>query len=100
MNIQQLMKQAQKMQEQLQRELEATVVEASVGGGVVEVKMSGQKQLLKLSIDPEVIDPEDPEILQDLLMAAINEAGRKVDEQMSQKLGGMAPGLPGMPGLG
>jgi len=100
MNIQQLMKQAQKMQEQLQRELEATVVEASVGGGVVEVKMSGQKQLLKLSIDPEVIDPADPEILQDLLMAAINEAGRKVDEQMSQKLGGMAPGLPGMPGLG
>lgn len=100
MNIQQLMKQAQKMQEQLQRELEATVVEASVGGGVVEVKMSGQKQLLNLSIDPEVIDPEDPEILQDLLVAAINEAGRKVDERMSQKLGGMAPGLPGMPGLG
>jgi DNA-binding YbaB/EbfC family protein len=96
MNIQQLMKQAQKMQEQLQRELEETVVEASVGGGVVEVKMTGQKQLLSLTVDPEVIDPEDPEILQDLLVAAINEAGRKVDEQMSKKLGGMAPGIPGL----
>ncbi len=96
MNIQQLMKQAQKMQEQLQRELEATVVETSVGGGVVEVKMSGQKQLLGVTIDPEVIDPEDPEILQDLIIAAINEAARKVDDQMSQKLGGMAPGIPGL----
>jgi DNA-binding YbaB/EbfC family protein len=96
MNIQQLMKQAQKMQEQLQRELEETVVEASVGGGVVAVKMTGQKQVLSLTVDPEVIDPEDPEILQDLLIAAINEAGRKVDEQMSKKLGGMAPGIPGL----
>ena len=96
MNIQQLMKQAQQMQEKLQRELEATVVEASVGGGVVEVKMTGQKQLLGIGLDPEVIDPEDPEILQDLIVAAINEACRKVDDHMSQKLGGMAPGIPGL----
>lgn len=100
MNIQQLMKQAQQMQDRLQRELAETVVEASVGGGVVTVKMSGQKQLLGITLDPEVIDPEDPDILQDLLVAAVNEAGRKVDEQMSKKLGGMAPGIPGIPGLG
>ena len=96
MNIQQLMKQAQQMQEKLQRELAQAVVEAKVGGGVVEVKMNGQKQLLSIKLDPEVIDPEDPEILQDLLIAAFNEAGRKVDEYMSAKLGGMAPGIPGL----
>jgi len=96
MNIQQLMKQAQQMQEKLQRELAEAVVEAKVGGGVVEVKMNGQKQLLSVKLDPEVLDPEDPEILQDLLIAAVNEAGRKVDEYMSAKLGGMAPGIPGL----
>ena len=82
MNIRQLMKQAQQMQEQLQKDLADTVVEASVGGGVVTVKMNGQKQVLSIHLDPEVIDPEDPEILQDLLVAAMNEAGRKVDEAM------------------
>ncbi|MDX1643751.1 MAG: YbaB/EbfC family nucleoid-associated protein [Thermoanaerobaculia bacterium] len=99
MNIRQLMKQAQQMQEKLQRELADTVVEASVGGGVVTVKMNGQKQLLSVELDPEVIDPEDPEILQDLLVAAFNEATRQIDDQLSEKLGGMAPGIPGL-GLG
>ena len=96
MNIRQLMKQAQQMQDKLQRELADTVVEASVGGGVVSVTMSGQKQLLSIELDPEVIDPEDPEILQDLVVAAVNEASRKVDDQLSEKLGGMAPGIPGL----
>jgi len=96
MNIRQLMKQAQQMQEQLQKDLADTVVEARVGGGVVTVKMNGQKQVLAIELDPEVIDPEDPDILQDLLVAALNEAGRKVDEHLSQKLGGMAPGIPGL----
>lgn len=96
MNIRQLMKQAQQMQEQLQRELADTVVEASVGGGVVTVKMNGQKQLLSVELDPEVIDPEDPEILQDLLVAAFNEATRQVDDHLSEKLGGMSPGIPGL----
>ncbi len=58
--------------------------------------MSGRKELLGVTIDPEVLDPEDPEILQDLLVAAVNEASRKVDEQMSRKLGGLAPGIPGL----
>lgn len=96
MNIRELMKQAQQMQEKLQRELAEATVEASVGGGVVEVRMNGQKQLLSITLDPEVIDPEDPEILQDLLIAAFNEAGRKVDEHMTEKLGGMASGIPGL----
>ena len=96
MNIRQLMKQAQQMQEQLQKDLADTVVEASVGGGVVTVRMNGQKQVLSITLDPEVLDPDDPEILQDLLVAAMNEAGRKVDDHLSKKLGGMAPGIPGL----
>jgi DNA-binding YbaB/EbfC family protein len=95
MNIQKLMKQAQQMQERLQREQGELVVEASVGGGMVTVKMNGLKQLLAATVDPEVLDPEDPGMLQDLMVAAVNEAGRKVDEELQQKLGGMAGGLPG-----
>lgn len=95
-NIRQLMKQAQQMQEQLQKDLADTVVEATVGGGVVTVRMNGQKHVLSIELDPEVIDPEDPEILQDLLIAAVNEAGRKVDDHLGEKLGGMAPGIPGL----
>ena len=96
MNIRQLMKQAQEMQEQLQKEMADTVVEATVGGGVVSVRMNGQKRVLAIELDPEVIDPEDPEILQDLLVAAVNEAGRKVDDYLAEKLGGLAPGIPGL----
>ena len=95
-NIRQLMKQAQQMQEKMQRELAEMVVEASVGGGMVTVKMSGHKQLVSVDIDWEVMDPEDPEMLEDLIVAAVNEAGRKVDEEMQGRLGSMAGGLPGM----
>jgi DNA-binding YbaB/EbfC family protein len=72
MNIQKLMKQAQQMQEKLQQELGELVVDASVGGGMVEVKMNGHKQLVSVAIDPEVLDPEDPGMLQDLVLAAVN----------------------------
>jgi len=100
MNVQKLMKQAQQMQEKLQQELEELEVEASVGGGMVEVKMNGHKRLLAITIDPEVLDPQDPAMLQDLVLAAVTEAGRKVDEQMQQRLGGLTGGLPGgIPGL-
>ena len=95
-NIRQLMKQAQQMQERLQKELAEMVVEASVGGGVVSVQMSGHKQLVKVTIDPEVIDPEDPEILEELVLAAVNEAVRKVDEGLQGKMGTMAAGLPNL----
>ncbi len=95
MNIQKLMKQAQQMQERLQSEQNDLVVEASVGGGMVTVRMNGHKQLLSATVDPEVLDPEDPGMLQDLMVAAVNEAGRSIDEQMQEKLGGLAGGLPG-----
>jgi hypothetical protein len=90
------MKQAQQMQERLQRELAETVVEVSVGGGMVTVRMNGHKLLESVKIDPEVIDPEDPAILEDLVKAAVNEAARKVDETMQGKMGSMASNLPGI----
>jgi DNA-binding YbaB/EbfC family protein len=96
MNIQKLMKQAQEMQEKLVREQGELVVEASVGGGMVNMKMNGLKQLVEVRIDPEVVDPGDPSMLADLVLAAVNEAGRRVDEELQQKLGGMAGGLPGL----
>ena len=95
-SMRQLMKQAQEMQEKLQRELAETVVEASVGGGMVTVKMSGHKQLVSVKIDPEVMDPQDPSMLEDLIVAAVNEAGRRVEETMQGKMGSMASSLPGL----
>ena len=95
-SMRQLMKQAQEMQERLQRELNEMVVEASVGGGMVTVKMSGHKQLVAVKIDPEAMDPEDPSMLEDLIVAAVNEAGRKIEETMQGKMGAMASSLPGL----
>jgi DNA-binding YbaB/EbfC family protein len=91
MNMQQMMKQAQAMQEKMQKEMEEMVVEATAGGGVVTVKMQGTKELIAIQIDPEAIKDGDVEMLQDLIVAAVNEAGRKVDEAMKSKLGGMLP---------
>jgi DNA-binding YbaB/EbfC family protein len=96
MNIQKLMRQAQQMQEKVQRELGELSVEASVGGGMVTVKMSGHKILQAVSIDPEVLDPKDPAMLQDLILSAVNEAARKVDEDLQRRLGSMGAGMPGM----
>ena len=98
MDIQKMMKQAQQMQERLQRELAETEVEATAGGGMVTVIMNGQKQVLRLTIDPEVVSQDDVEMLQDLIMAAINDAQRKVDEAVAGKMGGMMGGLK-IPGL-
>jgi nucleoid-associated protein EbfC len=95
-SMRQLMKQAQEMQERLQRELNELVVEASVGGGMVTVKMSGHKQVVGIKIDPEAMDRDDPSMLEDLIVAAINEAGRKVEETMQGKMGAMASSLPGL----
>ncbi len=96
MNIQKLMKQAQQMQERVQREMAELVVEATAGGGMVSVKMSGHKQLVSVTIDPEVVDPKDPAMLGDLVLVAVNEAARKVDETLQSKLGAFSGGLPGM----
>ena len=98
MNIQQLMKQAQQMQERLQRELAETDIEATVGGGMVTVVMNGVKQVRAITIDPEVVSKDDIEMLQDLIVAAINDAQRKVDEAVAGKMGGMMGGL-NIPGL-
>jgi DNA-binding YbaB/EbfC family protein len=94
MNIQKLMRQARQMQEKMERDLADLRVESSVGGGMLKVTMSGTKEVLGVSIDPEVIDPEDPGMLQDLIVAAVNDAGRKVDEAMREKVGGL--GIPGL----
>ena len=93
-----LMKQLQQAQERIQSEIAAMVVEATSGGGMVRVEMDGQKQLLRLSIDPEVVNKDDVEMLQDLVLAAINEANRKVDEAVQEKVGGLAGGMK-IPGL-
>jgi DNA-binding YbaB/EbfC family protein len=94
MDMRALMKQAQKMQEKLQREVEELKVEASAGGGMVTVTMSGKHELLAVHIAPEVIEAKDGEMLEDLVRAAVNEANRKIEESLSQKMSGMrVPGL-------
>jgi DNA-binding YbaB/EbfC family protein len=89
-----MMKQAQQMQERLQKEMAALSVEASAGGGMVTATLNGAKQLLSIKIDPEVVSKDDIEMLQDLIVAAVNDAHRKADEEMQKKMGGMLP--PGM----
>jgi DNA-binding YbaB/EbfC family protein len=93
-SIRQLMKQAQEMQDRLQRELADTVVVTSVGGGMVTVMISGHMILVSVKIDPEVIDPADPSMLEDLILAAVNQATREVDETLKGKMGSMAASLP------
>ena len=95
-SIRNLMKQAQEMQERLQKELGDTIVEASVGGGMVTVEMNGHKKLVSVKIDPEVLDPEDPTMLEDLVLAAVNEATRRIDETLQQRVGSLAAGMPGL----
>ena len=98
MNIQQMMKQAQQMQERLQKQMADMRVEATAGGGMVTVVINGAKQVLSLKIDPEAVSKDDVEMLQDLILAAINDAQRKADEAMSQQMTGMMGGMkiPGM----
>jgi len=97
-NLQDLMSKAKAQADALQKKMQETVVEVSSGGGAITVKMDGRKQLLGLRIDPEAVKSGDVEMLQDLVVAAINEAARKVDGQMQSTLGGMLGGL-GIPGL-
>ena len=98
-NIQELMSQAKKQYDVLQKKMQETVVEGSAGGGSVMVKMDGRKQVLNVKIDPEVVKSGDVEMLQDLIAAAINGAGKKVDESMQSVMGGMLGGM-GIPGIG
>lgn len=96
-NMQSMMKQAQQMQQKLQEQIAAIRVEASAGGGMITVKMDGHKNVLSVKIDPEVAG--DIEMLQDMVMAAFNEAAKKVDEEAQGKMGGMLGGLGLPPGM-
>ena len=100
-NMQQLARQAQKLQQQMtekQAELDAREFEASAGGGMVTAKVTGKKQLVELDIKPEAVDPEDVELLQDMIVAAVNEAIRQADETVEREMGKLTGGL-GIPGL-
>ena len=98
MNIQQMMKQAQQMQERMQKQMEEMRIEATAGGGMVTVVINGSKQVQSLKIDPEAVSKEDVEMLQDLILAALNDAYRKADEAMSKQMQGMMGGMK-IPGL-
>ena len=97
-NPQKLMKQLQQKQEKVQQEIAALEIEATSGGGMVKVVMDGHKNVKRLAIDPEVVSKEDVEMLQDLILAAVNEAARKVDEAVQEKMAGLTAGL-NIPGL-
>lgn len=97
-NMNQIMKQAQVLQEKFKQQLEAIDVEAASGGGMVTVRMNGNKLVTGVVIDPEVMSAADVEMLQDLIVAAVNEAARKVDEEAQSQLGSMAGNLK-MPGM-
>ena len=98
MNPKQIMRQMQEMQEKLTRDMDTMRVEGSAGGGIVTAVLNGQKALLSLHISPDAITPDDPEMLQDLVVAAVNDASRKVDESLKEQIGGLTGGLK-IPGL-
>ena len=98
-NIGKMMKQAQQMQERMQQAMAELEVEGSAGGGMVTARVNGNKQLLDLTIDPEVVDPEDVEMLQDMIVAAVNDAARRADEEMQEQLKGLTGGMGLPPGL-
>jgi DNA-binding YbaB/EbfC family protein len=98
MNPLQMMRQAQQLQERVQQEMSTIAVEGAAGGGMVTVTVNGHKHVQKITIDPEVVSKEDIAMLQDLVAAAVNDAIRKVDEELKRKVGSIVGGL-GLPGL-
>jgi DNA-binding YbaB/EbfC family protein len=98
MNIQKMMQQAQQMQERLQKQMGEMQVEATAGGGMVTVVVNGHKNLLKITLDPEVVSKDEVEVLQDLIVAAVNDAHRRVDEALAGQMQGLMGGM-GLPGL-
>ena len=101
-NMNNMMKQVQKMQKEMvkmQEELQQRTLEATSGGGMVRVEISGKKELISLNIDPEAVDPDDLEMLQDMIMAAVNEGLRKVDDMMASEMQKLTGGLNLPPGL-
>jgi DNA-binding YbaB/EbfC family protein len=98
MDLQAMMRQAQQMQERLQKQMAEMTVEGTAGGGMVTVAVSGHKHVLRIALDPDVVSKEDVTMLQDLIVAAINDAHRKVDEALASRMQGLMGGL-GIPGL-
>jgi DNA-binding YbaB/EbfC family protein len=99
MNIQKMMQQAQQMQDRLQKQMADMTVEATAGGGMVTVTVDGHKHLISVKLDPEVVSKDDIDMLQDLIVAAVNDAHRKVDEALAGQMKGLMGGM-GLPGLG
>jgi nucleoid-associated protein EbfC len=97
--IQQMLSRLRQVQEDLQQQVNAVAVEASAGGGMVTVKMNGQKQIVDLRIEPDVFAGKDREMLQDLVRAAVNEASRRVDEELANQMKNLAGGIPGIAGM-
>ena len=96
MDVRKMMQQAQQMQERMQKQMEELRVEATAGGGMVTVVINGAKQMQSIKIDPEAVSKDDVEMLQDLILAAINDAQRKADEALQKQMGSMLGGIPGL----
>ena len=97
--LQQMLSRLRQVQEDLQRQVNTVAVEASAGGGMVSVKMNGQKQVLEVRIEPDVFASKDQEMLQDLIRAAVNEASRRVDDELADQMKSLAGSIPGIPGM-
>jgi DNA-binding YbaB/EbfC family protein len=97
--LQQMLTRLRQVQEDLQQQVSQVAVEASAGGGMVTVKMNGQKQVLEVKIEPGVFAEKDQELLQDLVRAAVNEASRRVDDEVANQMKSIAGNIPGVPGL-
>ena len=99
MNIGKMMKDLQKMQSKMQQDLQTVEVEGSSGGGIVTARMNGKKELLEIKLSPEAVTPDETDLMEDLLVAAVNEAGRKVDEEVERMTQGLTAGLKMPPGM-
>ncbi len=97
--LQQMLSRLRQVQEDLQRQVNTVAIEASAGGGMVSVKMNGQKQILEVHIEPEVFASKDQEMLQDLIRAAVNEASRRVDDELATQMKSLTGSIPGIPGM-
>jgi len=97
--LQQMLSRLRQVQEDLQRQVNTVAVEASAGGGMVTVKMNGQKQVLEVRIEPEVFASKDQEMLQDLIRGAVNEASRRVDDELANQMKSLTGNIPGIPGM-
>ena len=97
--LQQMLSRLRQVQEDLQRQVNTVAIEASAGGGMVTVKMNGQKQIVEVRIEPEVFASKDQEMLQDLIRAAVNEASRRVDDELANQMKSLAGNIPGMSGI-